>query len=64
MGMDDQCMYLQSIYVDRGRALWTEGRVSCTDYGCNGGILGGWLRVRANGRTRPGWVLLAATGQV
>jgi hypothetical protein len=34
------------------------------DYGCNGRIIGGWLRVPANGRTRPGWVLRAATGRV
>ena len=36
MGMDDQCMYLQSIYVDQSRMLWTRGHTSYMDCGCNG----------------------------
>ena len=42
--------------VDRGTL--------CTDYGCNGRILGGWLRVPEIGHMRPGWVLRAAMGRV
>ena len=38
--------------------------MSCTDYGCNGRILGGWLRVPTNGRMGPRWVLWAATCDV
>ena len=38
--------------------------VSVTERNSNDRILGRWLRVPANGHTRPGWVLRAATGRV
>ena len=52
--MTNACIYEVS--------MWTRGHVLCMDYGCMGGILGGWLWVSANGHMRLGWALGAATG--